>query len=71
MRVRGHLHPLDPAPARDRDHVQYQGPSDPAPHPPGLDEQILDLEGIPGALIGIGLVYFEGARREGTVMMEA
>jgi hypothetical protein len=33
---------------------------------PGRDDtQVLTaLEGIPGALIGIGLVYFEGARRE-------
>lgn len=49
MRIRGHLNPPDPAPARDRDHVQHQGPPDSTPHPPGLDKQILDLEGVSAA----------------------
>jgi hypothetical protein len=49
MRIRGHLNPPEPAPACDRDHVQHQGPPDPTPHPLGLDEQILDLEGVPAA----------------------
>ncbi len=33
---------------------------------PGRDDTdiLTALEGIPGALIGIGIVYFEGARRE-------
>lgn len=35
---------------------------------PGQDDThvLTALEGIPGALIGIAAVYFEGARREGT-----